>query len=162
MPKHQIEKRIKLAITCLLTAVGIPMFLAGEEFADQHDFFGAGGVVSQNGGKQVDPVNFSRLTAQSKDDPSDPDAFFADMRRRVFAYVRSLVRFRHAEPCARRGRHELHLDPDFGDGKRVLVWQRGGPADAPVIVVANFSDFATAAGFDYRIPTWPFPTPTNK
>ena len=31
------EKQIKLAFVCLLTAVGIPMILAGEEFADQHD-----------------------------------------------------------------------------------------------------------------------------
>jgi len=39
MPDEQIEKRIKLAFVFLMTAVGIPMFLAGEEFADAHDFF---------------------------------------------------------------------------------------------------------------------------
>ena len=38
------EKRIKLAFACLLTAVGIPMMLAGEEFADQHDLFDAEGT----------------------------------------------------------------------------------------------------------------------
>ena len=64
----QIEKRIKLAFACLMTAVGIPMILAGEEFADQHDFFDQNGNVSQNGGKQVDPVNFSRLIST---DPKD-------------------------------------------------------------------------------------------
>jgi len=32
------ERRIKLAFVCLLTAVGVPMIFAGEEFADQHDF----------------------------------------------------------------------------------------------------------------------------
>jgi len=52
------EKRIKLAFVCLLTAVGIPMILAGEEFADEHDFFNPDGNVAQSGGKQVDPVNF--------------------------------------------------------------------------------------------------------
>jgi hypothetical protein len=31
------EKQIKLAFACLLTAVGIPMILAGDEFADEHD-----------------------------------------------------------------------------------------------------------------------------
>jgi len=36
------------------------MILAGDEFADQHDLFDARGNVTQNGGKQVDPVNFSR------------------------------------------------------------------------------------------------------
>jgi len=51
----------KLAFACLLTAVGIPMILAGEEFADQHDRFDSHGNVSQDGGKQVDPVDFSRL-----------------------------------------------------------------------------------------------------
>src|SRR5262249_37755939 len=31
-----VWKRIELAFVCLLTAVGIPMILAGEEFADEH------------------------------------------------------------------------------------------------------------------------------
>ena len=31
------EERIKLAFVCLLTAMGIPMIFAGDEFADQHD-----------------------------------------------------------------------------------------------------------------------------
>ena len=56
------EKRVTLAFVCLLTAVGVPMILAGEEFADQHDFFDENGHVNQNGGKQVDPVDFSRFT----------------------------------------------------------------------------------------------------
>ena len=50
-----------MSFQCLLTAVGVPMILAGEEFADQHDLFDADGGVTQQGGKQVDPVNFSRL-----------------------------------------------------------------------------------------------------
>jgi len=49
-----------LAFSCLLTAVGIPMILAGEEFADQHDRLDRDGNVSEAGGKQVDPVNYSR------------------------------------------------------------------------------------------------------
>lgn len=49
------EKRTKLAFCCLLTAVGVPMILAGDEFADQHDLFDAAGHVTQDGGKQVDP-----------------------------------------------------------------------------------------------------------
>ena len=49
-----------------MTAVGIPMIFAGEEFADQHDL----AVVHPH--KQVDPVNFDRL--------QDP------WRRRVFEY----------------------------------------------------------------------------
>lgn len=55
------QKRILLGFSCLLTAVGMPMILAGEEFADQHDRFDSQGNISENGGKQVDPVNHSRI-----------------------------------------------------------------------------------------------------
>jgi glycosidase len=157
----QIGKRIKLGFVCLMTAVGIPMFLAGEEFADQHDFFGPGGIVSQNGGKQIDPVNFSRLTAESGKDPADPDKFYADMRRDVFSYVKILIRLRTTEDALAVNDTDF-IWTDFGDGKRVLVWRRGGAAHPrPIIVVANFSDFASAPGADYRIPTWPA-TPAGK
>jgi len=43
------------------------------------------------------------------------------------------------------------------------VWRRGGATAAvPVIVLANFSDFASAPGTDYVIPTWPGPAPAGK
>jgi hypothetical protein len=32
----------------------------------------------------------------------------------------------------------------------------------PVIVLANFSDFASAPGTDYVIPTWPGPAPAGR
>ena len=52
---------------------------------------------------------------------------------------------------------------DFGAGKRVIVWRRGGATvPVPVIVLANFSDFASAPGTDYVIPTWPGPAPAGK
>lgn len=158
--REQIEKRIKLAFTCLLTAVGIPMLLAGEEFADQHDFFGEGGVISQNGGKQVDPVNYSRLKASMGNDPNNPDEYYAGIRKSIFAYVSDLIKFRTQAP-ALSVNDTSFIWTDFSDGKRVLVWQRGRQQDVPVIVVANFSDFASAPGSDYVIPTWPS-TPANK
>jgi pullulanase len=158
---NQIEKRIKLGFVCLMTAVGIPMFLAGEEFADQHDLFGPGGIVSQNGGKQVDPVNFSRLTAEAGEDSNDPDKFYAAMRREIFRYVKLLIRLRTREDALAVNDTDF-IWTDFGDGKRVLVWRRGGANHGrPIIVVANFSDFASAPGADYRIPTWPA-TPAGK
>jgi pullulanase len=159
-PRDQIEKRIKLAFTCLLTAVGIPLFLAGEEFGDEHDLFGLDGVVSQNGGKQVDPVNFSRLTATPKDTDASRDEFFAGVRQRILAYVKPLIKFRTREPALSVNDTEFFWT-DFGDGKRVLAWRRGAAAQRPVVVVANFSDFASAPGTDYRIPTWPR-TPAGK
>jgi pullulanase len=158
LSSDQAERRIKLAFTCLLTAVGIPMLLAGEEFADQHDLFGIGdngqATVNQNGGKQIDSVNFSRFTASERDDPNAP------MRRRIFEYVRALIHFRTTSD-ALSVNDTSFIWTDFGDGKRVLVWQRGGVGEAPVIVVANFSDFASAPGTDYVIRTWP-PTPAGK
>ena len=67
------EERIKLAFVCLLTAVRIPMILAGDEFADRmdNDLFSVSGD-DHSFRKQVDPVNFSRL-----DD---------EWRKRVFYY----------------------------------------------------------------------------
>jgi 1,4-alpha-glucan branching enzyme len=149
------EKRIKLAFVCLLTAVGVPMILAGEEFADQHDFFDQNGNVTQNGGKQINPVNFSRLTGNG-----DVGA----MRRRIFNYVSTLIKFRTQQPAlAVNDTDFIHVD--FNDGKRVVVWKRGSAGQDPVVVLANFSDFTTPnAGnpsSEYVVPNWP-PTPAGR
>ena len=137
------EERIKLAFACLLTAVGIPMIFAGDEFADEHD------LTVTHPPKQRDAVNFDRL-----DEP---------FRRRIFEYVARLVKFRTAsEALSVNDTDFIHVD--FNDGKRVLVWRRGraGSADQ-VVVVANFSDFDSGrAGSDeYRVPNWPA-TPPGK
>jgi pullulanase len=155
MPGEQIEKRIKLAFVCLMTAVGIPMLLAGEEFADQHDYFDEDGNVTQGGGKQVDPVNFSRLVAG----PSDP---YAPMRLRIFEYVKRLIRLRTSAPALCVNDTDF-IWSDFSAGKRVLAWRRGGAnAVAPAIVLANFSDFASAPGTDYVVSTWPGAAPPGQ
>ena len=140
-----IQKRIELAFACLMTAVGTPMILAGEEFGDQHDLFDANGNVTENGGKEVDPVDFSRL-----DQP---------LRQQIFRYVSRLVHFRTSAAALSVNDTEfIHLD--FNDNKRVLVWKRGGAGQDPVVVVANFSDFATPNGLsdpaaEYVVPNWP-------
>ncbi|MBD1837065.1 alpha amylase [Coleofasciculus sp. FACHB-64] len=134
------EKRIKLAFVCLLTAVGIPMILAGDEFADQNDL-----PTSDDHKKQVDPVNYSRLTD--------------DWRQRIFNYVCRLVKFRTtSDALAVNDTHFIHSD--FNEGKRVIVWQRGKD-DRLVIVVANFSEYGTPPGSEYKIPNWPA-TPAGK
>lgn len=122
------EKRIKLAFVCLLTAVGVPMILAGEEFADQHDLFDSQGHVTQSGGKQIDPVNFSRLTdnPQGNDEDSRKARALAEMRRRVFAYVSRLVKFRTVDPALSVNDTDF-IHVDFNNGKRVVVWKRGAP-----------------------------------
>jgi 1,4-alpha-glucan branching enzyme len=140
------EKRMKLAFACLLTAVGLPMILAGDEFADQHDLFDARGNVTQAGGKQVDPVNFTRLGE--------------DWRERLRTYVARLIRLRTSySALAVNDIDFLHVD--FTDGKRVLAWRRGSPrSQAQVVVLANFSDFGTPnalsdPGAEYVVPNWP-------
>jgi pullulanase len=140
------EKRVKLAFACLLTAVGIPQILAGDEFADQHDLFDPSGHVSEAGGKQVDPVNFSRLEE--------------DWRGRVKDYVGRLVRLRtSSDALAVNDVEVIHVDLD---GKRVVVWRRGVPGPGQlVVVVANFSDYTTPPGpsAEYVVPNWPVTPP---
>ena len=137
------EPRFKLAFVCLLTAVGIPMILAGDEFADQQDL-DISDEHSSN--KQVDPVNYSRMQD--------------DWRQRIFQYVARLVRFRKSsDALAVNDTQFLHVD--FNEGKRVVVWQRGNKADELVVVVANFSDYGTPPGSEYKVPNWPA-TPAGK
>jgi hypothetical protein len=86
--------------------------------------------------KQIDPVNFDRL--------QEP------WRRRVFDHVARLVHFR-TQSAALAVNDTKFIHVDFEEGKRVLAWKRGRPGvDDPVVVVANFSDFATARPFDPR------------
>jgi 1,4-alpha-glucan branching enzyme len=139
------EERIKLAFACLLTAVGVPMIFAGDEFADEHD------LSVSHPPKQRDAVNYERL-----DEP---------FRRRVFDYVARLVSFRTSSGAlAVNDTDFIHVD--FGEGKRVVVWRRGRPdSSEQVVVVANFSDFVTANATsptaEYRVPSWPA-TPVGK
>jgi 1,4-alpha-glucan branching enzyme len=130
----QKEKYIKLAFVCLLTAVGIPMILAGEEFADAHDL-----SPDEVKDKQVDPVNYARLS----------DTW----RKDIFEYVARLVRLRtSAKALAVNETQFIHAD--FTEGKRVVVWQRG-EGEELVVVVANFSDYTTPNEAEYIIPNWP-------
>jgi pullulanase len=100
------EERIKLAFACLLTAVGIPMIFAGDEFADEHD------LAVTHPPKQRDAVNYERV-----DEP---------FRRRVFDYVSRLVKFRTASDALSVNDTEF-IHVDFHDGKRVVAWRRGRP-----------------------------------
>src|SRR5678815_1404716 len=47
------DKQIKLAFACLLTAVGIPMILAGDEFAEESNY-----QQLTDANKEIDPINF--------------------------------------------------------------------------------------------------------
>lgn len=140
------EERIKLAFACLLTAVGIPMIFAGDEFADEHDLSVA------HPPKQRDAVNFERL-----DEP---------FRRRIFDYVARLVKLRTSEEALGLNDTDF-IHVDFGEGKRVLAWRRGrADAASQVVVVANFSDFVTPHAdrpeAEYRVHQWPTTPPGRK
>ncbi|MDQ6705198.1 MAG: alpha-amylase family glycosyl hydrolase, partial [Acidobacteriota bacterium] len=111
-----LQKRIQLAFVCLLTSVGVPMILAGEEFADQHDLFGANGNITDDGGKEVDPVDFSRL--------QEP------FRQSIFDYVARLVHFRVSQPALSVNDSDF-IHVDFNDNKRVLAWKRGMAGQDP-------------------------------
>lgn len=135
------QERTKLAFVCLLTAVGVPMIFAGDEFADAMDFDPQN--QRRDDEKQSDPLNLNRL-----DDPA---------RREIFAYVSRLVKLRTTHGALAVNDTEF-VHVDFNQGKRVLVWRRGRADQAPVVIVANFSDFGTdtsQANAEYRIPRWP-------
>lgn len=132
---NDTQKRIKLAFACLLTAVGIPMIFAGEEFADEHD------LVTKHPHKQTDPVNFDRKNEE--------------WRKSLFGYVSRLVKFRTAYDALSVNDTEF-IHVDFNEGKRVLVWQRGQKGSGQLaIVVANFSDYVSPNQSEYVVPNWP-------
>ena len=129
-----IEKRIKLAFSCLLTAVGLPMILAGDEFGDQQDLL-------TTDTKQYDPVNYERLAEDT-------------WRQYIFHQVVRLIRFRtSSNALTNDDTNFIHCD--FNDGKRVMVWKRGTGEDI-VITVANFSDWGSDSNhMEYYINNWP-------
>lgn len=136
---NEKEQRIKLAFICLITSVGVPMILAGEEFADQHD------TPAEGPEKQRDAVNFERRY--------DP------WRTRIVDHVARLVRLR--TNCESLWVNETEfIHSDFADGKRIMAWVRGEPDSRnKVVIVANFSDYGTPNPKDkrseYVINNWP-------
>ncbi len=136
------DKPIKLAFVCLLTAVGIPMIFAGDEFADPMDVLPTDPSFTTL--KQVDPVNYDLVT-------SDP------WRASLFKYVAHLIQFRTSTPALFVNDTQF-IHVDFDDGKRVLAWVRGGPGQVPVVVVANFSDWGSdvsSPSAEYVVNGWP-------
>ena len=134
------QERIQLGFACLLTAVGIPMILAGDEFAQPQEH-----AQLTDANKQQDAVNFELKN----------DAW----RTNLFTYVSRLVKLRTSTPALSVD-DTAFIHVDFDEGKRVLVWVRGrAGVDDPVVVVANFSDWGTAdpqnPGARYHVANWP-------
>ncbi|KAJ9652923.1 hypothetical protein H2201_009188 [Coniosporium apollinis] len=130
-------RRAKLAFVCLLTAVGIPMIFADEEFCDQHDNFTD--EIVKHPSKQTDPVNYDRKTDE--------------WRSEVFDYVKELVGLR--TKCPALGDDDTDFFYwDFSNDRRIAAWKRGRADHDPVVVVANFSDQHVPTRAE-AIPNWP-------
>lgn len=133
--------RVFGGIAILLTSVGIPMFLAGEEFGDVHDM-----SYSDINPKQEDPVQWRRAAY--------------GVNGQLRAAVAQLIHLRTSHAALQRDEIEFfYFHPQFdGNGSpRVFAYCRTGgqPLGHPdqVIVVANMG----AQSFtSYDIPDWPW------
>jgi len=134
-------QRVFGAFAILMTSVGIPMFLAGEEFADVHDI-----SYTDVNPKQEDPVQWQRASYSSN------AALLTD--------VGALIRLRTSHPALQRDEiSAFYFHPQFDDNSapRVFAYCRtaGQPlgSTGQVIVIANMgaADYPT-----YVIPNWPW------
>jgi pullulanase len=133
---NDLQCRMILSFACLLTAIGIPLILAGDEFADVSD------LATTDPDKEIDSINWSRMN----------DAW----RQAVRAAVARLIHLRTTAP-ALAGDQLKTLNIDVTAGRRVVAYQRGSDTE-PVITIVNFSDWGTdvsVPGAEYVIPGWP-------
>jgi 1,4-alpha-glucan branching enzyme len=131
--------RIRSAHALLLTSVGIPMFLAGEEFADAHD------LPFDSDEKMSDPVNWYRRNLPG--------------HRQLWDQVAELVKLRTSHSALQRNEVEFfyfHPDTDQNNGARAVAYARTGgqPVGAAneVAVIGNCGAESYAA---FDIP-WPW------
>lgn len=130
--------RLRSGFCLLMTAVGIPMILAGDEFGDVHDLDHANWRL-----KMSDPVDWDRMDAA----PANHD---------LWQKVAALIGLRKSHPALARNEIEFfyfHPDFDRNDGARVMAYCRtqGKPLGQPeqVVVIANLG----AQGYDcFNLP----------
>ncbi len=122
---EDIWRRSKVAFSLLLTSVGIPMTLAGEEFANS-----------------TGPVYYGGMVHSSWEEE-------------LFKYIANLVKFRTGCPAlGQNDTHFLHVDQNRG-GRIMAWQRGGNRhAQAPVVIVANLSDEDTPDD-EYVVPDWP-------
>ncbi|MDP4267492.1 MAG: alpha-amylase family glycosyl hydrolase [Bacteroidota bacterium] len=132
--------KTKGAFGILMTSVGIPMFLAGEEFGDIHD-------LDYNNWrlKMSDPVDWDRMKIKG--------------HTKLFNYVSELINLRKNHPALKRdGIEFFHFNQniDNNDAERVFAYCRTNNtnlgSDNQVIVVANFKN---AEYTEYQLH-WPW------
>ncbi len=131
-------ERLRSAFCLLLTSVGIPMILAGDEFGDVHDLDHHNWRL-----KMSDPVDWERLDTS----PGNRD---------LWNRVAELIALRTAHPALTRNDTTfLHFHPDFdsNQGAKVFVYcrTRGAVLGAvdQIVVVCNIGPESYAS---YDIP----------
>jgi 1,4-alpha-glucan branching enzyme len=125
----------------MLTSVGIPMFLAGEEFGDVHDL-----AFSDSESKQQDPVQFCRLAF--------PGNYTLQNQ------VGRLIALRASHPSLQRNEVQFfYFHPQFDDNDAPRVFGYARTAGSPVgnirqvIVMANMGPQKFPS---YDVPDWPW------
>jgi 1,4-alpha-glucan branching enzyme len=134
-------ERVRSAFALLLTSVGVPMFLAGEEFADVHDL-----EYADDSLKMSDPVDWGRRGVPG--------------HRAVWDAVADLMHLRTSHASLQRNEIEFfyfHPETDNNEGARVFAYCRTSGrvlgSAGQVIVVAN----AGAQTYsDFVFPYWPW------
>ena len=118
-------ERVGSVFALMLTSVGIPMFLAGEEFGDVHDLDNTDPTL-----KQSDPVDFGRRNYLGHGDLLNRVSELVRLRTQHSALQRNEVDFFYAHPTI-----------NDNDGVRVFAYCRTGGrplgSREQVIVVAN-------------------------
>jgi len=127
------------AFAILMTSVGMPMFLAGEEFGDVHDT----DYIDVNA-KQQDPVQWGRAAFRGN----------ADLK----VNVARLIQLRTSHPALQRNEVQafyFHPQFDDNDSPRVFAYCRTGGqplgVSGQVIVIANMGPQSFP---NYDIPGW--------
>lgn len=131
--------RVFGAFAILMTSVGIPMLLAGEEFGDVHDT-----SYTDVNRKQQDPVQWSRANFRGN--------------AALLTNVAKLIQLRVSHPALQRNEIEFfYFHPQFDEniGPRVFAYcrTRGVPLgnSNQVIIIANMGPDSFSS---YDIPGW--------
>ncbi len=132
-------RRVFGAFAILMTSVGMPMWLAGEEFGDVHDT----DYINVNA-KQQDPVQWNRAVFRGNAE--------------LMANVAKLIQLRTSHPALQRNEVELfytHPQFDDNDSPRVFAYCRSAGrslgSSGQVIVIANMGPQSFP---NYDIPNW--------
>jgi 1,4-alpha-glucan branching enzyme len=119
-------ERVRSAFALLLTSVGIPMILAGDEFGDVHDLDHTNWRL-----KMSDPVDWSRRDRSANN-------------QALWNHVRALIQMRTSQPALQRNEIDFfyfHPTIDEPNGEGVFAYCRSrGEAlgrENQIVVVAN-------------------------